>query len=61
MSNRINTISPQTIKYKKIVNVEGSDNVDGQTTTIDMEKQTNGDRLTRQDWDENKTWVILKK
>ncbi len=31
------------------------------STTIEMEKQTNGDRLSRVPWDEDKTWTILNR
>mmetsp|Transcript_6415 Transcript_6415/g.7963 ORF Transcript_6415/g.7963 Transcript_6415/m.7963 type:complete len:153 (+) Transcript_6415:86-544(+) len=48
-----------TIKYKKLeqrIESDGSEKV----VEIDMEKQTNADRLTRLPWDEEKSWKIIK-
>mmetsp|Transcript_10227 Transcript_10227/g.12943 ORF Transcript_10227/g.12943 Transcript_10227/m.12943 type:complete len:149 (-) Transcript_10227:441-887(-) len=47
-----------TIKYKKLE--QSNENCNEFKKYIDMEKQTNAERLTRLPWDEEKSWALIK-
>jgi len=49
-----------TIKYKKTVIIENEDGTEGQDL-IEVEKQTQPDRLRRMEWNDDKSWDAIKK